>query len=128
MHFDISPCRVSQIQPKVKRNYRKRQKKDSQKSDIKDTKQDTQPLKQTCSDMENSIDGYKYREETTDKLSDIEAMSMKENLIFYGILEQPAPIEGQQLQYENCDTIVKDLIQKALEINTENMRCDRFHR
>ena len=53
---------------------------------------------------------------------------MRENLIFYGIPEQPAPREGEQLQYENCDMLVKYLIQKALEINTENMRFDRSHR
>jgi len=45
---------------------------------------------------------------------------MGENLVFYGVQEVNKP--------ENCELLLKDLIQTQLEIDASNMTFDRAHR
>jgi hypothetical protein len=55
-----------------------------------------------------------------EKLIDLEARSMRDNLIFYGIAET---------QDENCETLVGTFITETLELaEMKNTRLDRAHR
>ena len=67
-------------------------------------------------------------ESLNEKLSDLEARSMRENLIFYGIPESPPPVQGQPIQIENCERLVKDLIKDYLKVDANEMPFDRAHR
>lgn len=88
-----------------------------------------------------------------DKLLDLESRSMRDNLIFYGISEQPQPLEEdtvtethetmdeqqsdqQQIQQPgrqsstlaSCETLVKTFIKNVLDIDPSEIRFDRAHR
>lgn len=53
------------------------------------------------------------------RMIEIETRSMGENLIFYGIIEQES---------DKCETMVKELIEQKLNIETNNMKFGRAHR
>lgn len=89
-----------------------------------------------------------------DKLLDLESRSMRDNLIFYGISEQPQRLDGDTVtetyeardkqqsdqhqseqqsarQYNvvaSCETLVKTFIKNVLGIDPSGMRFDRAHR
>jgi hypothetical protein len=89
-----------------------------------------------------------------DKLLDLESRSMRDNLIFYGISEQPQPLEEdtvtethetmdeqqseqQQRQQQpgrqtstvaSCETLVKTFIKNVLDIDPSEIRFDRARR
>ena len=67
-------------------------------------------------------------ESLNETLLDLEARSMRENLIFYGIQESPPPVQGQPIQIENCERLVKDLTKDYLKIDANEMTLDRAHR
>lgn len=50
---------------------------------------------------------------------EIETRAMRENLISYGLKEQES---------KHCETMVKELIEQQLYIETNNMKFDRAHR
>lgn len=57
-------------------------------------------------------------QELDTKLNDLEARSMRENLLFYGFKENDG---------ENCEDLILDLIKTKLEIDS-NISLDRVHR
>ena len=60
---------------------------------------------------------------TTDKLLNLEARSMRDNFIVYGIQEVPPTIDDQQV--EHCEQLVKELISTKLQLDATTMVIDR---
>jgi hypothetical protein len=94
---------------------------ENQKSSLTAAYTEIANLKSVCQKLDNNLKESKKREETTtDKILDLEARSMRDNLIFYGINETE--------QNENCEELVKTLIQTKLQLDTTDMQFDRAHR
>ena len=58
-----------------------------------------------------------------ERVIDIQARSMRENLIFYGIEERENHEAGLY-----SDEVLKNFFEKELEIDTSNIELDRVHR
>lgn len=102
---------------------------DSQKNEIKKSKKDLEKLNNLCTSMDRNIQEYQKREEKMqDKLLDLEARSMRENLIFYGLEEPHKRKQNEPPLPDNCEKLVKELINDTLEIDTTDMVFDRIHR
>lgn len=100
---------------------------EEQKGELKETKSEMQKLQKLCNEMEKSITTCNQREEdATDKLLDLEARSMRENLIFYGLPETTSA--DSQPTTENCEKLVKELITSKLQLDATPMVLDRAHR
>ena len=89
---------------------------------VNSTKDDIQNLKKSCDSFEKTSKSLKEKSAELDKkLIDLEARSMRENLMFYGITE-----EGDK---ENCEAKVKQVLKDVLHMeNVENIIFDRAHR
>ena len=95
---------------------------ETQKCELAQSKEDLERLEKQCEKIGREIDDSKKREElANEKLLDLEARSMRENLIFYGLAEQTSGME-------NCESLVKNFITTKLGIDASGMSFDRAHR
>lgn len=69
------------------------------------TKTDIKKLDEKCKEFEKTMSCSK---EINEKVDELESRSMRENLLFHGIKEDPA---------ENCETLISDLIKTKLDID-----------
>ncbi|XP_053398799.1 uncharacterized protein LOC123556557 [Mercenaria mercenaria] len=91
-----------------------------QKNELKEAKKEIHTLHKACRNLETSVKQHEAeREKMDDKLNDLEARSMRENLMFYGLKEDSE---------EDCSEKVKVFCQDNLEIDASNMTFDRAHR
>ena len=97
---------------------------ESQKNELKAATKSLGVLQKHCADLEKNTASMKQSHDTLNaKLSDLEARSMRENLLFYGI-----PEGGDS---EDCDRLVKNLCADTLEMRGDfvrDMLFDRVHR
>ena len=92
---------------------------DQHKIELDRTKTELARCQQTCKEMKNSLQKQQEQNEITgDKITDLESRSMRDNLIFYGIPELNPE--------ENCEELVKQFIQKHLDINTDDIQMDHL--
>jgi uncharacterized coiled-coil protein SlyX len=102
---------------------------DESKTDLTKAKDDLKKMKKLCDDMQTTVSDYQKREEThVEKILDLEARSMRDNLIFYGLEEPQKPKQGEKPKPDNCEELVKALISNTLEIDTDGMEFNRIHR
>lgn len=98
---------------------------DIQSKELRSASDSVKLLQKSCSDLNSNIKSIERdRDSVTNRLSDLEFRSMKENLIFYGIPEtRPGSMES-----ENCELLVKNMINNYLSIETDAINFDRSHR
>jgi chromosome segregation ATPase len=128
---------------------------EKQKSELKISQTLVSNLEKSCAEMKISIKQHEQNaDKMNDKLLDLETRSMRDNLIFYGISEQPQPLEEdtvtethetmdeqqseqQQRQQQpgrqtstvaSCETLVKTFIKNVLDIDPSEIRFDRARR
>ena len=96
---------------------------DAQKDQLAQTQAQLKTFESKYATIKKHIEEYDSKEELiNEKLVDLESRSMRENLMFYGIPET------NDTANENCETLVKTLIQDVLKIDTQTMVFDRVHR
>ena len=94
---------------------------DKQRLEIDNTKTEVKKMKMSCNNIEHSQHEFiKEKELLNTKLSELEFRSMRDNLIFYGIPETA--------DHEDCNPLVKELIETKLEIDAQGIIFDRVHR
>ena len=95
---------------------------ETNKKELKTAKSDIQTLKKSCDSFEKTSKSLSVKnDELSKKLIDLEARSMRENLMFYGI-----PEEGEK---ENCEAKVKQVMTNILHMESvEEIIFDRAHR
>ena len=95
---------------------------ESHKSELKTAKKQLDTLQKTCQRFEKETQELKTQNDALDtKLTDLEARSMRENLMFYGI-----PEGGNN---ENCEELVKRVCTDIMQMQrTHEMTFDRAHR
>lgn len=95
---------------------------ESNKKELKSAKENIMKLQKDCDNLKNNSNSYtKKASEMDKKLLDLEARSMRDNLMFYGIKEGG--------DAENCDNLVKTLMADVLHIrNAHDIMLDRVHR
>lgn len=92
---------------------------DDTKEKLKRADSDLKRLTNKCKDFEESMKNLATQNETLEaKANDLEARSLRENLLFHGINET---------QNENCETLVKQFIAEKLNV-TQDVTIDRAHR
>lgn len=78
-------------------------------------------IQQTMRNLEKQTERLLIdKEKCNEKITDLESRSMRENLIFYGIAETG--------NGEDCEALVKTLIQTTMGLDTSTMQFDRVHR
>ena len=96
---------------------------ETQSKDISEAKKTVSNLKKQCDDLDKQVkEQTKSKKKLESKVIDLEARSMRENLLFNGIPESES---------ENCEVKVKDFMIKELELETQtvnDMTLDRVHR
>ena len=96
---------------------------ETQSKDLKSAQTEVKNLQKQCADLTNQVNEQnKSKVKLEAKITDLEARSMRENLIFNGIPETPN---------EDCQMKVKDFMLKDLKIEAEKvgpMILDRVHR
>ena len=94
---------------------------DKHRKELEHNKTEMKKMKLSCTNIEQSQNNFQAdKERLCSRITDLEFRSMRENLIFYGIPETTGP--------ENCDDLVKQLIQTKLQIDTSDIIFDRVHR
>ena len=95
---------------------------DENTKELKSTKEDLSKLQKSCKGLQTDAKTLRQKHEEIDsKLIDLEARSMRDNLMFYGIREGGTP--------ENCEMLVKELCDKTLGMHTAHeLKFDRVHR
>lgn len=97
---------------------------ESNKKELKNAKDSLSTLQKSCQNLEKDAQSLKKENEKFDaKLIDLEARSMRENLMFYGIPEGD--------EHENCGQLVKEMCSNHLQMEGEfvrHMTFDRAHR
>ena len=95
---------------------------ESNKKDIKQSKDDIKQLKKDCENLKKGSASFtKQASEMDKKLTDLEARSMRDNLMFYGLLEGG--------DAENCGQKVKEMVANELHVeNAHGILFDRVHR
>ena len=95
---------------------------EANKKDLKTVKEDIKDLKKNCDSMnKNSASLNNEASAMEQRLTDLEARSMRDNLMFYGIKEGG--------ETENCSELVKDICLNVLHVdNANDMLFDRAHR
>ncbi|MES9880359.1 MAG: hypothetical protein ABW185_05695 [Sedimenticola sp.] len=95
---------------------------EKQKLCTEKTKSDLKTLQKTCHKLEENIKQYESQNaQLESKYTDLEARSMRDNLLFYGIPESD--------QTENCEQLVKQVCTNKLHIpEAAEMKFDRVHR
>jgi hypothetical protein len=126
---------------------------ENQKCELKKSQTLVSNLEKSCAEMRINIKQHiQNADKMNDKLLDLESRSMRENLIFYGISEQPQVLEedtdtethevmdDQQNDHReqqpdrqvnavpSCEKLVKHFIKNVLEIDPSEIRFDRAHR
>ena len=92
---------------------------DDTKEKLKRADSDLKRLNNKCKDFEESMKKLTTQNEALEaKANDLEARSLRENLLFHGINET---------QDENCEIFVKQFIAEKLNI-TQDVTIDRAHR
>ena len=93
------------------------------KNNLKEAKESIQSLRQKCVNLEQKMDDEaKNKIKLESKVTDLEARSMRENLLFHGIPES---------HNENCELLIKQFMAAELKIEHEivdAMVLDRVHR
>lgn len=95
---------------------------DDRKAELNRAKSDLATLKGKCDNLESDAKAYMDKSAKLEtKLTDLESRSMRDNLLFYGVPEQGAT--------ENCENIIKIICAEKLELHeAHNMVFDRVHR
>ena len=95
---------------------------DDRKAELNRAKSDLTNLKGKCDNLESNAKAYIDKSAKLEaKLTDLESRSMRDNLLFYGVPEQGAT--------ENCENIIKAICAEKLELHeAHNMTFDRVHR
>ena len=95
-----------------------------QKSKVKSAKDHNQQLHSSCRNLEIKSETLeKQKADMATRIVDLEALSMLENLIFYGIPEQT-----DTNIHEDCENLVKELITTKMGLDGSSMTIDRAHR
>ena len=95
---------------------------DKHKKELESTKNTVSDLKKKCGELEaKTVEHQNERSKLNRKILDLEARSMRDNLIFHGLPE----IVG-----ENCDNVVKNFCRYQLDMGNEadDLTFDRVHR
>ena len=96
---------------------------ETQSKEITEAKNRVTNLKKQCDDLDKQVkEQVKTKRKLESKVIDLEARSMRENLLFNGIPESDP---------ENCEVKVKDFMVKELEIDPHTVNgitLDRVHR
>ena len=89
------------------------------KKKLKSADSDMKKLNNRCKEFEDSVQELKVKNEMlAAKANDLEFRSLRETLLFHGILETPK---------EDCETLVKQFIAEKFEI-AQDIIIDRAHR
>lgn len=95
---------------------------DQQNKEMKLAKGKIEDLNKSCQNLEKSLKDFEIKcEKSNEDIMDLKSRSMRENLVFYGIQEESSGVE-------NCELLVKNLIETHLELSPTNMIFDRAHR
>ena len=96
---------------------------ETQSNDLKNAQSEVKNLQKKCSDLTNQVNEQsKSKTKLESKLTELEARSMRENLIFNGIPETTG---------EDCEFKVRDFMLKELKVEAgkiDSMVLDRVHR
>ncbi|MEW8545055.1 MAG: hypothetical protein AB2693_16140, partial [Candidatus Thiodiazotropha sp.] len=96
---------------------------DSQSKELKHAADDIKTLKKQCDSFEKQVQEQNMsKSKLENKITDLEARSMRENLLFHGIQETPN---------ENCEVKVKEFMVSELsfdENSVNSITLDRVHR
>ena len=93
---------------------------ESNAKELKQAKTEIGKLQKSCGEYETKVKSMDNEIQTlNNRLTEAESRSMRNNLIFYGIKEQPM---------ENCENQVKQFIKDKLDIDADSMLFDRAHR
>ena len=78
-------------------------------------------MKTTCQKLEQNAQSLENDKSSLEaKINDLEYRSMRDNLMFYGLPEEPN---------ENCESIIKTLIAEKIQLQQAgNLTFDRVHR
>ena len=88
--------------------------------DLRQAQSEVKNLQTSCNFLEENVKSlHSERDQLKTKLTDLEARSMRDNLMFYGLKET---------KDENCETLVKDFCTNKLEIEGAKLVFDRVHR
>lgn len=94
------------------------------KNELKNTKEELKKVQKRCENLENETKCLSNKNEILEtKVEDIESRSMRENLLFHGIVEQ-----GES---EDCTKLVKNVLKEKLNMEpkaVDDMIFDRAHR
>ena len=104
---------------------------EDQKSELAKLKDKLPKLESKYNKIEKcDIDRKIHDEKTQEKLLDLEARSMRSNLIFYGLEEHgPSnPAETGMSTSEDCVSMVKEVIKDTIGIDPTSMAIERAHR
>ena len=89
------------------------------KTKLKSADSDLKKLNNRCKEFEDTVKTLKEKNETLEaKANDLEFRSMRENLLFHGMLEST---------HEDCEAIIKTFIKEKLDI-LQDITIDRAHR
>ena len=95
---------------------------ETQTKELKSAKKEIESLDKSCKNLKSSIRNLEQENSSmTDKISELEFRSMRDNLIFYGIPENDP-------KTEDCHSILKTFIQDNLHIDANDITFDRAHR
>lgn len=96
---------------------------DTQSNDLKAAKDNIKTLKKQCDSFETQVtEQNKTKAKLESKITDLEARSMRENLLFHGIPET---------QNEDCEMKVKEFLINELGLESDSVNTitlDRVHR
>lgn len=96
---------------------------DSQSKELKYAQDDIKTLRKQCESFEKHVEEQNMSNSKLEsKITDLEARSMRENLLFHGIPETPN---------ENCEVKVKEYMVSQLNLDensVNSMNLDRVHR
>lgn len=102
---------------------------ESIKKDFKGHQESLQKMQKLTHEMKKCTDDFDvYNERVTDRLLDLEARSMKDNLIFYGLSEPPPPKHGEDPVPDDCDKLVRGLLKDTLDMDPTLIEFNRIHR
>lgn len=96
---------------------------DDRKHEISIMQQKLKDFEKMSKNVDSVMNAYEQKtEKINDEILDIKARSMRENLLFYGIKESSTN------EKENCEQLVKDMINCHLQLDAKNITLDRVHR
>lgn len=102
---------------------------ENMKKDLKRHSESLKKAEELNHKMKKVVDDMETRSEhVTDKILEMEARSMKDNLIFYGLNEPAKPKEGESIIPDDCEKLVKDLLNDTLNMDSTTIEFNKIHR